>query len=155
MSGLTPPAAPLVALLVPLSGRQQLLGTAVRDGFIAAHLDAPDGGRFEILIIDEARVSASEAHRQALEAGARMLVGPLLKESVQAMAPLAEQSAGLMPVLALNNLSDTDYGSSGFWQFGLAPKQQRSRQYSKLQQQTWILLFQTCSQQTTNDWRRD
>ena len=118
--------APLVALLVPLSGRQEALGTAVRDGFVAALIGAPASRRFNVMIIDEARVSAAEAHRQALDAGARALVGPLLKESVQALAPLAGQLAGpmpgQMPVLALNNLADTDPGAGGLWQFGLAPE---------------------------------
>ncbi len=122
MSGLSAPSVPLVALLVPLSGRQQLLGTAIRDGFIAAHLEASGSERFDTLIIDEARISAVDAHRQALEAGAQVLVGPLLKESVQAIAPLAGQLPGQMPVLALNNLSDTDRGSGALWQFGLAPE---------------------------------
>ena len=63
-------------------------------------------------------MTAAEAYRQALEAGARILVGPLLKESVQAMAPLA----GQMPVLALNNLADTDPAAPGLWQFSLAPE---------------------------------
>jgi len=116
------PSAPLVALFVPLSGRQQGLGSAVRDGFIAAHLQAPESERFETLIIDEARVSAMDAHRQALEAGARAFVGPLLKESVQAIAPLVEQLGGQMPVLALNNISESDGGGSALWQFGLAPE---------------------------------
>ncbi|MEO8224100.1 MAG: penicillin-binding protein activator [Gammaproteobacteria bacterium] len=119
-------ATPLVALVVPLSGRQQALGKAVRDGFIAAQLAAPSGRRFNAVFIDEASVSAAEAHRQALEAGARVLVGPLLKESVEALAPLARQMAGPLPgqipVLALNNLADADPGSGGFWQFGLAPE---------------------------------
>ncbi len=118
--------AMLVALYVPLSGRQQALGTAIRDGFIAAHLGVPASRRFSTLIIDEARVSAAEAHRQALAAGARVLVGPLLKESVQALAPLVGDLAGPLPgqipVLALNNLADTDPGSGGLWQFGLAPE---------------------------------
>ena len=125
---------PLVALLVPLSGRQQGLGMAIRDGFIAAHLEAPGSRRFTTLIIDEARVGVAEAHRQALDAGARALVGPLLKESLQALAPLAAQMAGplpgQMPVLALNNLADPGIGGplqsgplpSGLWQFGLAPE---------------------------------
>lgn len=115
-----------MALLVPLSGRQEALGTAVRDGFVAALLESPASRRFNALIIDEARVSAAEAHRQALDAGARALVGPLLKESVQALAPLAGQMAsqipGQMPVLALNNLADNDPGAGGLWQFGLAPE---------------------------------
>lgn len=119
-------SGPLVALLVPLSGRQEALGTAVRDGCVAALLEAPASRRFDVMIIDEARVSAAEAHRQALDAGARALVGPLLKESVQALAPLAGQLAGTMPgqmpVLALNNLADTDPVAGNLWQFGLAPE---------------------------------
>lgn len=117
---------PLVALVLPLSGRQEALGMAVRDGFIARLLEAPDHRRFNLLLIDEARVSAAEAHRQALDAGARALVGPLLKESVQAMAPqagvLTGAMPGQMPVLALNNLADGDAGAGTLWQFGLAPE---------------------------------
>lgn len=119
-------ALPLVALVVPLSGRQQAVGMAVRDGFIAAQLEAPGSRRFSALFIDEATVSAAAAHRQALDAGARVLVGPLLKESVVALAPLARQLAGPLPgqipVLALNNLADTDPGIGGLWQFGLSPE---------------------------------
>jgi len=120
------PDAPLVALLVPLSGRQEPLGTAVRDGFIAASLEAPPGQRFNVMFIDEARVSGAEAHRQALEAGARAFVGPLLKETLQALAPLAQLAAesmpGQMPVLALNTLGDDEARVNGLWQFGLAPE---------------------------------
>ena len=90
----------------------------MRDGFLAAHLETPTGQRYDTLILDETRMTAGEAHRQAMEAGARILVGPLLKESVQAMAPLA----GQMPVLALNNLADTDPAAPGLWQFSLAPE---------------------------------
>ena len=115
---------PLVALLVPLSGRQQALGMAIRDGFIAAHLEASGSRRFATLIIDEARVGVAEAHREALDAGARALIGPLLKESVQALVPIAAQTVGplpgQMPILALNSLADSAVG--GLWQFGLAPE---------------------------------
>ena len=130
---------PLVALLVPLSGRQQALGMAIRDGFIAAHLEASGSRRFATLIIDEARVGVAEAHREALDAGARALIGPLLKESVQALVPIAAQTVGplpgQMPILALNSLalnslaqnslaqnSLADSAVGGLWQFGLAPE---------------------------------
>ena len=115
-----------MALLVPLSGRQESLGQAIRDGFIAASLEAPEGRRFNTLIIDEARVSAAEAQAQARNAGARALVGPLLKESLAALAPLVGATAGPLPgqmaVLALNNLADTDPGNGALWQFALAPE---------------------------------
>lgn len=115
-------SGPLVALVVPLSGRQEALGAAVRDGFVAALLDAPTSRRVNVVFIDEALVGAAEAHRQALDSGAVALVGPLLKESVQALAPLAGPAPGQLPVLALNNLADTDPGSGALWQFGLAPE---------------------------------
>lgn len=125
---------PLVALLVPLSGRQQALGEAVRDGFIAAHLETPSGAQVRIMMIDEAAMSAALAWRQAEDAGASVLVGPLLKESVQAIASLSATmtmsrgadpvsgSARQMPILALNSLGDNDLGTGIIWQFGLAPE---------------------------------
>lgn len=127
-------AAPLVALLVPLSGRQQAVGEAVRDGFLAARLEMPSGTQVQVMMIDEAGMGAAEAWQQAVDAGASVLVGPLLKESVQAMAALAASMAasrgsdpviggtGRMPILALNNLADTDAGVGSIWQFGLAPE---------------------------------
>ena len=110
---------PLIALLVPLSGRQEAVGTAIRDGFVAAWLDTPASRRYRTLIIDEARVAPAAAYREAMEAGARALVGPLLKESVQSIADLA----GPLPVLALNTIPNGGPGVPGtVWQFGLAPE---------------------------------
>lgn len=118
---------PLVALLVPLSGKQAALGMAIRDGFLAGHLDAPESRRFSTLVIDEARISAAEAYREARDAGARILVGPLLKESVQALGPLAPPDPAVagsvpLPILALNSLADGDPAAGSLWQFGLAPE---------------------------------
>lgn len=107
-----------VALVLPLSGRRETAGIAVRDGYIAGHLAAAAGSRPELIFIDENRVSAAEAYQQATTAGADVIVGPLLKEAVQAMAPLT----GPIPVLALNTLGDDVAGPPGFWQFGLVPE---------------------------------
>jgi outer membrane PBP1 activator LpoA protein len=107
-----------VALLLPLSGRQQSAGMAVRDGFIAAHLAASGSQRAELLVYDVALLGVSEAHAQAQNAGARLIVGPLLRESVQAM----NQIGGAIPVLALNYLPDGESARTGLWQFGLAPE---------------------------------
>lgn len=107
-----------VALLLPLSGRQQSAGTAVRDGFIAAHLGAARSGQQQVLVFDVALLGVAEACRQAVDAGAGVIVGPLLRESVQAL----NQIAGTIPVLALNYLPDGETARTGFWQFGLAPE---------------------------------
>jgi outer membrane PBP1 activator LpoA protein len=105
-----------VALLLPLSGRQQSAGMAVRDGFIAAYLDSARDQ--QVLVFDVDQLDISEAFQQAVIAGAGIIVGPLLRESVQAL----NQRPGTVPVLALNYLPDGEAARSGFWQFGLAPE---------------------------------
>lgn len=112
------PRAPRVALLLPLSGRQQAVGAAVRDGFLAAHFALAPERRLDVLVLDEASLGTAEAYRLAREGGAEMIVGPLLKESVQALATMASAA----PVLALNFLPDGQPAAPTFWQFGLAPE---------------------------------
>ncbi len=106
-----------VALLLPLSGRQQSAGAAVRDGFVAAYLGSARSQQ-QVLVFDVALLGVAEASRQAVDAGASVIVGPLLRESVQAL----NQIAGTIPVLALNYLPDGEAARTGFWQFGLAPE---------------------------------
>jgi uncharacterized protein len=112
------PRAPRVALILPLTGRQQALGTAVRDGFLAGHFATAPERRLEVLVFDDAKLGVNEAYRRALEAGATIIAGPLLRESVQAIAGVA----GQIPVLALNFLPDGQPVPAAFWQFGLAPE---------------------------------
>jgi outer membrane PBP1 activator LpoA protein len=106
-----------IGLILPLSGRQQALGEAVRDGFIAALLaDTGASGRRVELHDDTGGTAA--AYGAALAGGASVIVGPLLKDSVEALVPLA----GDVPVLALNFLGGDRAGPPGFYQFGLAPE---------------------------------
>ena len=107
-----------VALLLPLSGNQQSAGTAVRDGFVAAYLASGGSQTQQVLVYDVALLGVGEAHAQAQNAGAGLIIGPLLRESVQAM----NQIGGAIPVLALNYLPDGEPARAGFWQFGLAPE---------------------------------
>jgi outer membrane PBP1 activator LpoA protein len=109
-------AGPRIALLLPLSGRQAAIGRAVRDGFLAGLLAAGDT-RVGVDVIDAAGGVAT-AYGVARDAGADVIVGPLLKEAVEALLPLA----GDRPVLALNYLGDDRPGPAGFYQFGLAPE---------------------------------
>jgi outer membrane PBP1 activator LpoA protein len=106
-----------IGVLLPLSGRQQALGMAVRDGFIAAMLADPAARGASVEFIDDAG-GAAAAYAAARAAGAAVIVGPLLKDGVEALAPLA----GDLPVLALNFLGGDRAGPPGFYQFGLAPE---------------------------------
>jgi outer membrane PBP1 activator LpoA protein len=108
-----------VALLLPLSGRAEPIGVAVRDGFISAYLQQEAPSRPQVRIYDVAAQSAATAYNQALSDGASFVVGPLTKEDVAAVAPLA---AGRAPVLALNFLSDSLPAGHDFYQFALFPE---------------------------------
>jgi outer membrane PBP1 activator LpoA protein len=113
----TPVASPdRIALLLPLSGRQQAVGRAVRDGFVAGLLAAGDS-RTSVRFYDDTAGTAN-AYATARADGAAVIVGPLLKESVEALVPVA----GDRPILALNFLGDDRAGPPGFYQFGLAPE---------------------------------
>ena len=116
---LPPAAAPprKIALLLPLSGAQQVAGEAVRDGFIAAYLADAGGPRPDVTILDEERPGPAAAYQAALDGGAQAVIGPLLKESVAEVARLA----GSVPLLTLNYL-DAAAPPGAFYQFALAPE---------------------------------
>jgi uncharacterized protein len=108
-----------IALLLPLSGRSEQVGVAVRDGFIAAYLEQDPAKRPRLKIYDVAAEPVATVYSRALSDGAGFIVGPLTKEDVAAIAPL---SAGKTPVLALNFLTDAVSPARNFFQFSLLPE---------------------------------
>jgi outer membrane PBP1 activator LpoA protein len=107
-----------IALLLPLSGRSEAFGVAVRDGFVAAYLQQNAATRPHLKIYDVAAQSVGAAYSSAIADGAGFVVGPLTKEDVAAVVPLSGQT----PVLALNFLSDTMSAPRNFYQFALLPE---------------------------------
>ena len=79
-----------IALLVPLTGTNQLLGKAMLNAAQLALFDFSDD-KFELLIHDTQGTpeGALEAARFAIGDGASIILGPLLGTSVTAIAPLA------------------------------------------------------------------
>jgi outer membrane PBP1 activator LpoA protein len=108
-----------VALLLPLSGRQQAAGTAVRDGFLSAYFQQDPAQRPRIRVYDVAGEEPGSAYLRAVEDGAQFVVGPLTKDEVNATADIAE---GRLPVLALNFLTDGRSAPPEFFQFALHPE---------------------------------
>ncbi len=108
-----------IALLLPLSGRSEAFGVAVRDGFIAAYLQQNAASRPHLKIYDVAAESVGGAYNRAVADGAGFVVGPLFKDEVAAVAPV---SGGRTPVLALNFLSDAAAAPRNFYQFALLPE---------------------------------
>ena len=108
-----------IALLLPLSGRAEAFGVAVRDGFIAAYLQQNAASRPRLKIYDVAAESVASAYNRAIADGAGFVVGPLLKDEVAAVAPV---TGGRTPVLALNFLGETVAPPKNFYQFALLPE---------------------------------
>jgi outer membrane PBP1 activator LpoA protein len=108
-----------IALLLPLSGRAEAIGVAVRDGFIAGYLEQEAAARPRLKIYDVAAESVAVAYQRAIQEGAGFVVGPLTKEDVAAIAPL---NSGGTPVLALNFLADSVTAPGTFYQFALLPE---------------------------------
>jgi outer membrane PBP1 activator LpoA protein len=108
-----------IALMLPLSGRSEAFGVAVRDGFIAAYLQQNAATRPRLKVYDVAAEPIGAAYTRAVADGAGFVVGPLTKEDVAAVAPL---SAGRTPVLALNFLGDAVAPPRNFYQFALLPE---------------------------------
>jgi outer membrane PBP1 activator LpoA protein len=109
-----------IALLLPLSGRVQAVGRAVRDGFLAAALADPPEQRPKIEVLDTADLGAAAAYARALELGAGAVAGPLMKEDVSALLSL--QSLPI-PTLALNSIA-VDSPPAFLFQFALDPEQE-------------------------------
>jgi outer membrane PBP1 activator LpoA protein len=108
-----------IALWLPLAGRAESVGVAVRDGFVAAYLEQAAASRPRLRIYDVAAESVSSAYAQAIADGAGFVVGPLTKEDVAAVVPL---SGARTPVLALNFVADSMATPRNFYQFALSPE---------------------------------
>lgn len=113
------PAGGAYALLLPLSGSLAGAGMALRDGFLAAWWSAPEP-RPPIRIYDSGGGvgQALAVYEQALREGAGLIVGPLLKDGV---AAIAQRGNPPVTVIALNYV-DAGAVPAGIVQLGLAPE---------------------------------
>jgi hypothetical protein len=110
----------VIALLLPLSGRQQAAALAVQDGFLAAALAEAPERRPRIDIYDTAALGAGPAYQKALATGAQAVAGPLIKEE---LASLVASQPLPLPTLALNALGG-DTPPAFLFQFALDPEQE-------------------------------
>ena len=111
-----------IALLLPLSGRTEVAGNAIQNGFFGAYFSTASG-------LDEQQTvrvydvnnegGANAAYATAVADGAEFVIGPLLKNSV---IELANEILVPVPVLTLNYLADDTLAPPGLYQFALAPE---------------------------------
>lgn len=124
---LTQPAAPKLArvgLLVPLTGRAPAIGRDLLDAAQLALFDIADE-RFELIVKDDGGTpeGAARAATQAIAEGAQVLLGPLFRESVVAVAPVAR--ARNVQVIAFSN--DRSVAGDGVFILGFTPDGQVER----------------------------
>ena len=113
-----------VALLLPLSGQNAALGRAMRHAAELAMFDiAADD--FILMPIDTAGTyqGGQNAARQAINAGAKMILGPLFSESVSGASEVAKSAN--VPVVAFSN--NRRVAENGVWVNGLIPEDQIAR----------------------------
>jgi len=111
-----------VALLLPLTSEVGTAAQAVRDGFLAAHQAStdPDKPRVQIYDLGNDPARTPEIYRQAIKDGAQIVVGPLGRQSTEA---LVRKGDFTLPTLLLSHVDGTPPGPFVF-QFGLPPEQE-------------------------------
>ncbi|WP_194789215.1 penicillin-binding protein activator [Pseudomonas sp. UFMG81] len=109
-----------IALLLPQEGQLAGVARALRDGFMAAHFQAQQGGQPApaVQVFDSSRItSLDDFYRQAQAAGVQLVVGPLEKPLVKKLADYPQ-----LPIttLALNYADAGQKAPPQLFQFGLA-----------------------------------
>lgn len=110
-----------VALLVPQTGPNADVGTAIANATTLALLDSRTE-RVRITTYDTA-LGAAAAARQAVADGNKLILGPLLSEDVTAVAPIARDAK--VPVLSFSN--DSGVAGNGVFIMGFVPGQSVER----------------------------
>ena len=114
-SGPVKPSSNQVALALPVSGPFKNAARAIRDGFTFAYRNN-SGGLPSPISYDSSHLSAPALAQRAENDGIGILVGPLDKDKVAAMA----RQQLPMPTIALNTINEP-VRRGGFYQFGLDP----------------------------------
>ncbi|WP_348674806.1 penicillin-binding protein activator [uncultured Abyssibacter sp.] len=113
----TPPAR--IALLLPQTGPYAAPGQAVRDGFMAAWMLG--GGFGEVHVFDTGSGDVFATLQAALALSPDIIVGPLRKDAVDTVTNAV---TGGVPVLALNQATDTGRAIGRKYQFALSPEEE-------------------------------
>ncbi|MHB1273702.1 MAG: penicillin-binding protein activator [Rhodanobacter sp.] len=112
-----------IALLLPGDGNYAAASTSIREGFFAAYINAGQNHAPRPLV----RVynshgtpdGAVKAYQQAVEDGAKLVVGPLTRNEVAAVFGQAQLP---VPVLALNHPDNRQLPAGNASEFGLLPE---------------------------------
>ncbi len=109
-----------IAVLLPTRGRYAAAATALMDGLMSAYYADRTQAKPTIAVYDSSEsADVWPLLQQAVAEGAQAVIGPLQKEAVDQLVPVAELS---IPVLALNRVTLDSVPPANLFQFGLAPE---------------------------------
>lgn len=117
-----------VAILLPLTGRMADIGKPMLD---AAQLALAVPGSPDLMVKDTGGTpdGAAKAAQEAIQDGAKMILGPVTSAETALVAPIARQAG--VPVLAFTN--DHAQAQPGVWVLGITPGQQVRRLFGAVQ----------------------
>lgn len=117
-----------ITLLLPLHGNLAAPAEAIRDGFIAAAYENMDHPQIDVIDSTQA-TNIQAAYQQAVATQAQIIVGPLEKKDVQAIATLGNT----LPIitLALNTVDIPTALPKNLYQFGLSPQDEAQQAAEK------------------------
>lgn len=122
-----------IVVLLPLHGPQAKAGRLVRKGFLGAYYSslAQTSEKQVLSFYDTSRTTnMASLYEKAVENGADLVVGPLLKADVE---NLNKYKNFTVPVLALNYTQPSFFSSisANFYEFGLAPAEEARQMANK------------------------
>jgi outer membrane PBP1 activator LpoA protein len=136
---------PSIAVLLPASGTYATAAKAIKAGLAAAHrLASSSSPQLPLKFYDSEQGDISDTYKQALAEGAKQVIGPLIKEQIQALAFHTELT---VPVLALNHVDNLS--KANLYQFGLSPLDDAQQLVAKARhdgRQSAVLLMPNNSQ---------
>jgi hypothetical protein len=120
-----------IALLLPLAGQFAPASQAIRSGFLAVYYyDRIERPNINIRIIDTTTDNIQRLYQQAVDDGAEVIVGPLIKKDVEALAKMSNLS---VPTIALNTLDDYAHNhTANLYQFGLLPQDEATQTAARM-----------------------
>lgn len=98
-----------IAVLLPLSGNLEPQGAAIRNGMLMSYKE--NQGQFTLNFYDTQSKPTIDLYKQAIQEGADMIIGPLLKDRVEELL----KANPTVPVLALNELDKPIVNDSTYY----------------------------------------
>ena len=108
----------MIAVLLPTSGPYAPAGKAIKEGLQAAYRLAASAApqQTTLKFYDSAQDDIVSLYQQAVNEGAGQVIGPLVKEQIQALSSSADLTVQVLALNHVENLTQTN-----LYQFGLSP----------------------------------